>query len=49
MSLQRVVEVVKLLDDPAYTGGETEEVELAIRMVGCGTSRVHLVNHVYWA
>jgi hypothetical protein len=34
--VQRVVEIVTLLNDPNFTGGVEKEVEVAIRMLGCG-------------
>jgi hypothetical protein len=44
-----VIEYLTLLDDPNYTGGATKNVELAIRMTGCGRSKVFGLTHVYWA
>lgn len=46
---QRVVQISTLLDDPDYTGGETRDVELAIRMSGCGRQKVFGLTHIYWA
>jgi len=49
-SIQRVVEVTTMLDDPAYVKeGEEKDVELAIRMLGCGNTKVFSLTHVYWA
>lgn len=49
-SIQRVVEVFTLLDDPTYVKeGEEKNVELAIRMRGCGNTKVFSLTHVYWA
>jgi hypothetical protein len=47
--VQRVVEVVKLLDDPNYTGGEEKEVEVAVRITGCARSKVFQLTHIYWS
>lgn len=49
-SIQRVVDVVTLMDDPAYIKeGEEKDVDLAIRMTGCGNQKVFSLTHVYWA
>jgi hypothetical protein len=49
-SIQRVVEVFTMLDDPTYVKkGEEKNVELAIRMRGCGSTKVFSLTHVYWA
>ena len=47
--VQRVVETQVLLDDPKYTGGKEKEVEVAIRITGCGHDKVFNLNHVYWS
>jgi len=47
--LQRVVEVMTILEDPNYTGGKEKEVEVAIRLVGCGNDKVFKLNHIYWS
>ena len=47
--VQRVVELATLLDDPNYTGGETKNVELAIRIGGCGRVKNFGLTHIYWA
>jgi hypothetical protein len=46
---QRVVEVVTLLKDPAFTGGEEREVEVGVRLTGCKQSKVFRVTHLYYA
>ena len=43
------VELLTILDDPAYTGGENKDVQLAIRMLGCARQKVFKLTHVYWA
>jgi hypothetical protein len=49
-NVQRVVEVFTMLDDPNYVKkGEEKDVELAIRMRGCGRDKVFSLTHVYWA
>jgi hypothetical protein len=48
-NIQRVVEVVKLLDDPNYTGGKEVEVEVAVRITGCARSKVFQLTHIYWS
>lgn len=50
-SPQRVVELQTLLDDPNFTKGEAKDVELAIRMTGCGDSsrKTFSLTHLYWA
>lgn len=47
--IQRVVETVTLLDDKDYFNGETQDVEVAIRLRGCGRSCVFGLSHIYWA
>jgi hypothetical protein len=48
--IQRVVEVFTLLDDEAFVKeGEKKDVEVAIRMRGCGDEKVFSLTHVYWA
>lgn len=46
---ERVVRLGVLLDDPAFTGGETKNVELAMRMIGCGRQKGWGLTHIYWA
>ena len=49
-NIQRVVEVFTMLDDPTYVKeGEEKDVELAVRMRGCGNEKVFSLTHVYWA
>jgi hypothetical protein len=45
--VQRVVEVITLLDDTVL--GRQEKVEVAIRMRGCGRACTFGVTHLYWA
>jgi hypothetical protein len=47
--VQRVVEVLTVLDDPSYTGGEEREVEVAIRITGCARQKTFGLTHVYWS
>lgn len=47
--IQRVVETVTLLDDEDFSNGEAQEVEVAIRLRGCGTTCVFGLSHIYWA
>jgi hypothetical protein len=46
--LQRVVETITLLDDPGFTTA-SKNVEIAIRLRGCGRECTFGVSHVYWA
>jgi hypothetical protein len=47
-AVQRVVEILVLIDDPNY--GAKENVEVGIRIRGCGEADCSLqVSHVYWA
>lgn len=46
--IQRVVETITMLDDPNFTEG-ARDVEIAIRLRGCGRKVVFGVSHVYWA
>ena len=45
----RVVEWFKILDDPAYTGGQEKEVEIAVRITGCGQKKAFRMSHIYWS
>lgn len=51
--LQRVVETLTLLDDPNFInerkGNKKKDVEIAIRMKGCGRDCTFGISHVYWA
>jgi hypothetical protein len=47
--VQRVVETVTLLDDKDFFNGESQDVEVAIRLRGCGSSCVFGLSHIYWA
>jgi hypothetical protein len=47
--LARVVETLTLLDDENFLNGEAQDLELAVRMRGCGRSCVFGVSHIYWA
>jgi hypothetical protein len=47
--VQRVVHVSTLMDDPDYTGGATKDVELAMRLRGCGRTKAYTLSHVYWS
>ena len=47
--VQRVVEVITLLDDPNFTNGEVVDLPVAMRIVGCGRDKVFSLTHVYWA
>jgi len=46
--IQRVVETFTLLDDASFTDKEAD-VELAIRLQGCGKECTIGLSHVYWA
>jgi hypothetical protein len=49
-NIQRVVETFTLLDNPTYVkAGKEKNVEVTIRMRGCGNSKVFSLTHVYWA
>ena len=43
---ERVVELWHLLDDDDFTG--PKDVELALRMTGCGRQKIYELTHVYW-
>jgi hypothetical protein len=45
---QRVVEVLTLMDDPTFTK-ELVDVEVAVRLQGCGKDCTIAVSHIYWA
>jgi hypothetical protein len=46
--VQSVVETITLLDNPGFTT-VSKNVEIAIRMRGCGRECTFAVSHVYWA
>ena len=46
--MERVVEIVPLLREPD-TWGEERDVQVAMRLVGCGRKKVFSLTHVYWA
>lgn len=46
--VQRVVEIITLLEDPNYTGGVEKEVEVAVRITGCQRTKTFHVTHLYW-
>lgn len=47
--IQRVVETLTLLNDPSYTNGIEQEVEVAVRIRGCGRLKTFNLNHIYWS
>ena len=47
--VQRVVQIWTVLNEPDFTKGETLDVELAIRLRGCGRQHVFWLTHIYWA
>jgi hypothetical protein len=46
--LQRVLQVLTILDDPNFTS-EPKDVEIAVRMTGCGRDCTFGISHIYWA
>jgi hypothetical protein len=46
--IQRVVETLTLLDDPSFTS-DAKDVEVAVRLKGCGRACTFGVSHIYWA
>jgi hypothetical protein len=48
-NVQRVVEILTLLEDPNYTNGEERQVEIAIRIKGCARQKQFQLTHVYWS
>ena len=47
--IQRVVEVITLLDDQEFTNGQVVDLPVAMRILGCGRQKVFSLTHVYWA
>jgi hypothetical protein len=43
------LELLTILDDPSYTDGANKDMQIAIRMLGCGRRKVFKLTHVYWA
>ena len=49
-NIQRTLEVYTFLDDPEYVkDGEEKDVEVAIRIRGCGRDNTFGLTHVHWA
>jgi hypothetical protein len=48
-AIERVVEIFPLLNDRRYTGGQEKEVEVALRITGCGRQKTFNINHIYWS
>jgi len=49
-NVQRVVQQITLLNDPDFVeAGKAADVELAMRMVGCGRQVTWKLTHMYWA
>lgn len=46
---QRTIELLTFLDDPKFTNGKTQNVEVAFRLRGCGKTKTFKLTHVYWA
>lgn len=47
--IQRVVEVLKIVEDPKLTGGVEKEIEFAFRITGCTNEKAMQITHLYWA
>ena len=47
--IDRVVETFTLLNDRDYSGGKQKEIEVALRITGCGRIKTFSLNTVYWA
>jgi hypothetical protein len=47
--VQRVVEIITILQDPNYTDGQEKEVEVAFRITGCERINTFVLTHIYWA
>jgi len=47
--IQRVVEVLKIVEDPSITGGVEKEIEFAFRITGCDNVKMMSITHLYWA
>ena len=47
--IQRVVEVINVVEDPSITGGKEKEIEFAFRITGCKNEKMMQITHIYWA
>ena len=47
--VQRVVETITILKDENYTGGVEKEVEVGLRLTGCGRIKTFHLSHIYWS
>ncbi len=47
--IQRIVETITLLDDPNFAKDGARDVEVAVRLTGCGRKCTFGVSHIYWA
>jgi len=47
--IQRVVEVLKIVEDPDIIDGVEKEIEFAFRITGCTNVKTMQITHIYWA
>lgn len=47
-SMARVVETIVIMDNSEFTSGVETEVEVAIRIIGCGRHNTFVLSHIYW-
>eukprot|EP00535_Pseudo-nitzschia_heimii_P007515 CAMPEP_0197188352 /NCGR_PEP_ID=MMETSP1423-20130617/17661_1 /TAXON_ID=476441 /ORGANISM="Pseudo-nitzschia heimii, Strain UNC1101" /LENGTH=873 /DNA_ID=CAMNT_0042640159 /DNA_START=22 /DNA_END=2643 /DNA_ORIENTATION=+ len=47
--IQRVVEILKVVEDPTITDGVEKEIEFAFRITGCTNQKMMHLTHIYWA
>jgi hypothetical protein len=47
--MQRVVQVITVLDDRTLPNGENIDIEFAVRFTGCGQTNGLFISNVYWA
>lgn len=47
--VQRVVQTITILKDQNYTGGVEKEVEVGLRLTGCGRNHTFHLHHIYWS
>ncbi|CAB9524870.1 expressed unknown protein [Seminavis robusta] len=46
---QRVVQVIEVLNDPNLTNGVSHDIEIAMRITGCGHTNMWVLSGIYWA
>ena len=46
---QRVVQIIKIVDDEGLTNGEPYDIEFGLRLTGCPKTNTFQISNIYWA